>query len=63
MAEENEENQTKNISSEDNEVVEDIESANVEVDGELDEIEEESIDEDVSEEVEKISEDLDNQSS
>jgi len=50
MAEENEENQTKNISSAENEVVEEVESENVEVDGELDEIEEESIDEDVSEE-------------
>jgi hypothetical protein len=50
MAEENKENLTKNISSEENEVVEDIESENVEVDEELNEIEEESVDEDISEE-------------
>jgi phage terminase small subunit len=50
IAEENKENLTKNISSEENEVVEDIESENAEVDEELNEIEEESIDEDISEE-------------
>jgi phage terminase small subunit len=65
MAEENKENLTKNISSEENEVVEDAESENAEIDEELNEIEEESVDEDISEEdlVEEISEDLDNQSS
>jgi len=50
MAEENKENLTKNISSEENETVEDAESENVEVDEELNEIEEESVDEDISEE-------------
>ena len=58
------ENLTKNVSSEKNEVAEDIETENVEVDGELNEIEEENVDEDISEEeAEEISEDLDNQSS
>ena len=64
MAEENKENLTKNISSVENEVAEDIESENAEVDEELNEIEEESVDEDIpEEEAEEISEDLDNLSS
>jgi phage terminase small subunit len=61
MAEENKENLTKDISSEENEVVEDVEAENVEVDEELNEIEEENVDEDISEEIEEMSEDLDNQ--
>jgi hypothetical protein len=48
MAEENKENLTKNISSEENEKVEDSESENVELDE--DDIEEESVDEDIPEE-------------
>ena len=50
MAEENKENLTKNISSEKNEIAEDIESESAEVDEELNEIEEESVDEDIPEE-------------
>jgi hypothetical protein len=51
MAEENKENLTKNIVTEESEVAEDIEPENVEeVDVELNEIEEESVDEDISEE-------------
>ena len=50
MAEENKENQTKNISSEESEVSEDVELENTEVDEELNEIEEENVDEDISEE-------------
>ena len=49
MVEEKKESQT-NISSDENEIADDVEWDSVEVDEELDEVEEESIDEDISEE-------------
>jgi len=50
MVEEKKENLTKNIPVNEDEIVEDIETENTEIDEEINEIEEESIDEDISEE-------------